>query len=400
MAYSNPPEQRHDEFIKFVQRELQPGVDGDNHEVEFISPSKTSAWWKKRSENRLARALNPQINARAATIEKGYLNIFSILAYISKTYLINHFTSNGFQDQQLPLLDTRRFGTDVALVRDMEDFKENQWTFCPVVFFSHMPMDRRVIPCRQILPIKDEKRTTAKPNHAKSVIRVVTLHPECYDPAWSTSGTVVFKEYHTRERDTLRDAWINEYNAFVKIDCFDHIVQYLGSFEQNGRCFMVLEYASRGSLLDLFREGEPPSTPEERRYFLYGMMGLIKAIDKIQNLGGGPGTQRTGFAHRDIKPANILVFPGRNGLYSAGFKMKLADFDTATPELPIDEAEFSVQDNNGNRTYCKSNIPVIYCFANQLSRCSRGFQNLHLPRQDHPKSSIVVRYLVSRLCLQ
>ena len=55
---------------------------------------------------------------------------------------------------------------------------------------------------------------------------------------------------------------------------------------------MVLEYASRGSLLDLFREGEPPSTPEERRYFLYGMMGLIKAIDKIQNLGSG--TQRTG----------------------------------------------------------------------------------------------------------
>ncbi|RBR23105.1 uncharacterized protein FIESC28_04100 [Fusarium coffeatum] len=365
MAYSNPPEQRHDEFIKFVQRELQPGVDGDNNEVEFISPSKTSAWWKKRSENRLGDAINPQINARAATIEKGYLNIFSILAYISKTYLINHFTSNGFQDQQLPLLDTRRFGTDVALVRDMEDFVEHQWTFCPVVFFSHMPMDRRVLPCRQILPIKDEKRTTAKPNHAKSVIRIVTLHPECFDPTWSQSGTVVFKEYHTRERDTLRNAWINEYNAFVKIDCCDHIVQYLGSFEQDDRCFMVLEYASHGSLLDLFREGEPPSAPEERRYFLYGMMGLIKAIDKIQNLGSG--TQRTGFAHRDIKPANILVFPGRNGLYSAGFKMKLADFDTATPELPIDEAEFSVQDNNGNRTYCKYNPPVVHCFANHLA---------------------------------
>jgi hypothetical protein len=57
---------------------------------------------------------------------------------------------------------------------------------------------------------------------------------------------------------------------------------------------MVLEYATGGSLLELFRRDEPPETPEERRYFLYGMMGLIKAVDKIQNLGGGPRNQRTG----------------------------------------------------------------------------------------------------------
>lgn len=137
---------------------------------------------------------------------------------------------------------------------------------------------------------------------------------------------------------------------------------------------MVLEYAPAGSLLELFKRNEPPATPEERRYFLYGLMGLTMAIDKIQNLGGGPKTQRTGLyaydlrpsciytnsssAHRDIKPANILVFPGTDGLYSAGFKMKLADFDTATPELPIDEAEFSLQDNDGNRTYCKFLVPI------------------------------------------
>ena len=56
---------------------------------------------------------------------------------------------------------------------------------------------------------------------------------------------------------------------------------------------MVLEYAKEGSLLELFRR-DPPATAEQRRYFLYGMMGLTKAIDKIQNLGGGPNIQRTG----------------------------------------------------------------------------------------------------------
>lgn len=57
---------------------------------------------------------------------------------------------------------------------------------------------------------------------------------------------------------------------------------------------MVLEHAPEGSLLELYKRDKPPATPEERRYFLYGMMGLIKAVDKIQNLGGGPRNQRTG----------------------------------------------------------------------------------------------------------
>ncbi|KAF9769244.1 hypothetical protein IL306_013331 [Fusarium sp. DS 682] len=100
---------------------------------------------------------------------------------------------------------------------------------------------------------------------------------------------------------------------------------------------MILEYASGGSLLELFKRNVTPATDEERRFFLHGLMGITKAIDKIQNLGGGLRNQRRGFAHRDIKPANILVFPGRDGMYSSGFQMKLADFDTATPDRPLDE---------------------------------------------------------------
>ncbi|KAG8669430.1 hypothetical protein FPOAC2_08759 [Fusarium poae] len=368
MASLHPQDERHEEFIQFVRRELQPGIDGDGEKVEFISPTKTAKWWKKGGEYRIARAINHNINARAATIEKAYLNIFSILVYSSKTSLIKEFISHGFQDQQLPLLDTERFGNDRAMVKDMEEFCENQWMFCPVVFSSTMPMDKRTIPRRQILPIKDEKITTTKANHSKSVIRVVTLHSECYDKDWSPSPTVVFKEYLTGERDALRDSWTREYNAFVKIDSCDHIVQYLGSFEQNQRCFMVLEYATEGSLLELYRRDEPPATPEERRYFLYGMMGLIKAVDKIQNLGGGPRNQRTGFAHRDIKPSNILVFPERQGLYSAGFTMKLADFDTATSELPIDEASISFHDNNGDKTYCAPEASRVYTYEKQTIR--------------------------------
>lgn len=37
--------------------------------------------------------------------------------------------------------------------------------------------------------------------------------------------------------------------------------------------------------------------------------------------------------------------------------MKLADFDTATSERPIDETESSLHNNDGSRTYCKSQRP-------------------------------------------
>ncbi|KAF5632774.1 serine threonine kinase [Fusarium sp. NRRL 52700] len=355
-----PRDERNEEFIRYVRQESQPGLDGNDIATKFVSPVVTARWWKKSGQRRLPRAIDRNIHALPTTIENGYLNIFSILVYIGRTYLINNFTSNGYQDQQLPLLNARYFGDDPALVDDMNEFCENQWMFCPLIFSRHTHMDKRFINPRQILPIQKTFTVTTDSNHSKSIIRVVTLYPECFDREWSPTGTVVFKEYRTRERETLRDAWIKEYNAFADIESCDYIVKYLGSFEQNNRCFMILEHATEGSLLELFKRNERPVTEEERRYFLYGLMGLTKAIDKIQNLGGGPRSQRTGFAHRDIKPANILVFPGGDGRYSNGFQMKLADFDTATPNRPIDEDESSFQDNDGNRTYCSPEATRLY----------------------------------------
>lgn len=177
----------HDEFIDFVRRELQPGIDGDDNPVKFICPKKTKAWWKKRSEHRIVRALNHNINVRPATIENGYLNIFSILVFMSKTYLITQFTSNNFRDDQLPLLNHEYFGKGSAIERDMKDFCETQWMFCPVMFSSETPMDMRKIPRDQILPIQEQSRKTATGNNPKSTIRIVTLYSECHDHDWSSS---------------------------------------------------------------------------------------------------------------------------------------------------------------------------------------------------------------------
>lgn len=177
----------HDEFIDFVRRELQPGIDGDDKPVKFICPKKTKTWWKKRGEYRIVRALNHNINVRPATIENGYLNIFSILVFMSKTYLITQFTSNNFRDEQLPLLNHEHFGKGSAIERDMKVFCDTQWMFCPVMFSRETPMDKRKIPRDQILPVQEQLRKTANGNDPKSTIRVVTLYPECHDKDWSLS---------------------------------------------------------------------------------------------------------------------------------------------------------------------------------------------------------------------
>jgi hypothetical protein len=48
--------------------------------------------------------------------------------------------------------------------------------------------------------------------------------------------------------------------------------------------------------------------------------------------------------------------------------MKLADFDTATPDRPMDEDETSFQDNDGNRTYCDYSPPRLMDYTNKLQQ--------------------------------
>ncbi|SPJ79936.1 uncharacterized protein FTOL_08327 [Fusarium torulosum] len=350
-------DERHEDFIEFVTRNSQMGLDGLDRKAPFISPAETEAWWRQRGENRIPRALDRSIQARPSTILTGYITIFSILVYIRRTCLIPLFIRHGFQDTQLPILDPACFGDDPTQIGMMCEFCDSQWRFCPVVFSNSSPMDQRNIDTRQILPIRSEKMIGSKARNSKSLIRVITLHDGCYETSWSPTGVVVFKEYR---KEVFRRSWTREFNAFVSIDSCEHIVQYLGSFEQSNRCFIILEYASGGSLLHLFNQDVRPTTPEQRMHFWRGLMGLTKAINKIQNLGGGPHDQRTGFAHRDINPANILVFPGEDGMFSPGFKMKLADFDTAIPIHHIGDESFTNQDNDGNRTYCAPEASRIY----------------------------------------
>ncbi|KAJ1988833.1 kinase that interacts with cdc31p [Coemansia umbellata] len=72
-----------------------------------------------------------------------------------------------------------------------------------------------------------------------------------------------------------------------------HIAQYYGSFIESSRMWIIMDYASGGSIHKLMQAG-----PMEERYISSIMYGVLLALDYLHT---------SGIMHRDIKAANILV---------------------------------------------------------------------------------------------
>ncbi|KAJ2551280.1 kinase that interacts with cdc31p [Coemansia sp. RSA 1933] len=72
-----------------------------------------------------------------------------------------------------------------------------------------------------------------------------------------------------------------------------HIAQYYGSFIESSRMWIIMDYASGGSIHKLMQAG-----PVEERYIASIIYGVLLALDYLHT---------SGIMHRDIKAANILV---------------------------------------------------------------------------------------------
>ncbi|KAJ2784697.1 kinase that interacts with cdc31p [Coemansia javaensis] len=72
-----------------------------------------------------------------------------------------------------------------------------------------------------------------------------------------------------------------------------HIAQYYGSFIESSRMWIIMEYASGGSIHKLMRAG-----PIEEKYTSSIMHGVLLALDYLHS---------SGIMHRDVKAANVLV---------------------------------------------------------------------------------------------
>lgn len=62
---------------------------------------------------------------------------------------------------------------------------------------------------------------------------------------------------------------------------FAHIVTYLGSFEQNRKFTVILEYAEGGSLLDFFKKNQIPMDKDELVQFWTHILDLLVGLNCI-----------------------------------------------------------------------------------------------------------------------
>lgn len=99
---------------------------------------------------------------------------------------------------------------------------------------------------------------------------------------------MVFKVYQTEE---ARDLFSNEADAYTTLfaPSFDYIVRYLGSFEQNGKFTVILEYAEGGSLLDFLKKGYNPIDNEELVKFWTRMFELLWGLHCIHEISKPDG---------------------------------------------------------------------------------------------------------------
>ncbi|KAJ2357838.1 kinase that interacts with cdc31p [Coemansia sp. RSA 2618] len=106
-----------------------------------------------------------------------------------------------------------------------------------------------------------------------------------------TGSTVAIKILNLDNEEDFSDMQ-REINLLSQVHSA-HIAQYYGSFIESSRMWIIMEYASGGSIHKLMQAG-----PIEEKYTSSIMYGVLLALDYLHS---------SGIMHRDIKAANILV---------------------------------------------------------------------------------------------
>lgn len=164
------------------------------------------------------------------------------------------------------------------------------------------------------------------------------------------------KEYQERE---LEFSFSNEVEAYTVLGnkgemekaskCF---LRYYGSFIQNGKGFILLEYADQGSLLDFLRKNHLPHERSEL-YRLWKSLSknLFLGLEMLHSLDQRKTTNVLRGVHQDLKPENIFVFSGEDGT-PYNYRFKIGDFGLSSISLVEAKGEeMAGPDNKSTKMY-------------------------------------------------
>jgi serine/threonine protein kinase len=164
---------------------------------------------------------------------------------------------------------------------------------------------------------------------------------------------VVIKEYPKNE---IEHSFKNELKAYISFQypgdgdqVSKYFLKYYGSFKQNGKGFIILEYADEGSLLEFFKSNKVPRTREELHGLFQNLSGLLFGLRLLHAQDPRKTNRQLRGVHQDLKPANIFVCRNENGdAYKYNFK--IGDFGL-TSFTPNEANEIKSRDNKGGIMY-------------------------------------------------
>ncbi|KAK3942690.1 hypothetical protein QBC46DRAFT_425116 [Diplogelasinospora grovesii] len=306
------------DFMKWVPEHSQQGIDGTGGSEPYVPYSALQEYWTADRINYILGSHNnlpPGIHNQ--DIIEGSLRIFSTLVYVTKLHEVNFFMANFFDknidDHSLPLEEQTGlevFTRSPVGLEAWRNFDNNQFLFNPLSFAPppRFPHNRILLP-RHVLPLTRGELLSGKDGES-SVVRKYTLHKA--SNLQVPEDTIVVKEsiHNNKESIFTFENEINAYVAFVNRDrdtasqCF---LQYHGSFRQNGRGFILLEYANQGSLDDFFSRNDIPCQRSHHYELWRELRNLVAGLRFFHNLEKSERKLLRG-VHQDLKPSNIFVF--------------------------------------------------------------------------------------------
>jgi len=70
----------------------------------------------------------------------------------------------------------------------------------------------------------------------------------------------------------------------LQSDISHNMARFYGSWVQNQKYNMLLEYVGGGTLIEFFRRTKPPQTSEDRIKFWENLLDLVKPLSRIHEL--------------------------------------------------------------------------------------------------------------------
>ncbi|KAM5360453.1 hypothetical protein ACJZ2D_013731 [Fusarium nematophilum] len=357
-------------FCSYVEDSQIKGINYRGEEAAYVSRDSLERYWTTERIRDVLLSCEPHLTEDAASIQKRFPLIFSILVYISAPSAISYFARRDWDDHHLPMSPA-----DLNRRHWAEAFLEIQWMFRPLEF-SDRAIDRRELQTDRILPLKYTRQISedgrdqdaARIWEAKIHGGYKNLIPEAAHRLTEQDGRAALKVYESDSAEGLYNA--EAYTYAMLSNRFENITRLYGSFSFKGTQsrMLVLEYAPGGSLVDFFQNTQPPVTPEDFNLLWDRLLELTDGLHALHNLsapelsssgsivgwvlfGEVPSAiNHCGRIHLDIKPSNILVFP-QSDKSRFDVRFKLADFGiTEMKRVSRTNPDMAIK-NGGSRMY-------------------------------------------------